>query len=376
MPISCGWERFHKFDGITRKRKDLLKWLSRKLSDDAHIALFGSQSALKFGSLLSTHQRPSKSPSQGFGAGYIASAGDLEDFSLLKAKTEGDTGAPPQQSRNSSPTTSTRSPSMNIPGSFIPPRDTTRVTQRTASTAAPRPASEQPSQPTIDLNRSPTRRSHTPTGYKPRSGPWQPRPSYSKTVSSTRNSSSSTPTVVPTTSEKTTEHLVAHQTSKREQLKGLGLGPIPPSARPTLTSSPVETAQLQAIAMGSNPQTGGFAKELERRLSPIAGKSSAPKYQPLSIDEEEEEEVATSISIFRSGTGQECAASTRELSRNHPTLSPRKGSPARSVNDTSNLIDRIIASHEKLRADMSSQTALFNKTLVQQLGSTLAENME
>ena len=284
-----------------------------------------------------------------------------------------------QQSRNSSPTTSSRSPSMNIPRSFIPPRDTTRVTQRAASMSAPKPALEQTGQPAIDMNRSPTRRSRTPTGCKPGSGPWQARPSYADMVSTQRNSSSSMPTVVPTTTEKMTERLVA-PTSKKDQLKSLGLGTKPtisrPSTGPTPTSLPIEAAQPQALALAPPPPMGGFAKELERYLSPIAGKGSMSTIRPFLLDKEEEQEVATSISVFKYGRGQECNASTRESSRDRLASTSRKGSPAHSTDEAYDFIDKIIESHEKLRADMSSQTALFNETLVHQLSSTLAENME
>ena len=187
------------------------------------------------------------------------------------------------------------------------------------------------------------------------------------------------PTVVPSTTEKTSERLIA-PTSKKDQLKSLGLGTKPtisrPSTGPTPTSSPIEAAQLQALALAPPPPTGGFAKELERRLSPIAEKGSTSTIQPFSLDEEEEQEVATSISVFKYGTGQERNASTRESSHDRPASTSRKDSPACSADEAYDFIDKIIESHKKLRADMSSQTALFNETLVHQLGSTLAENME
>lgn len=277
--------------------------------------------------------------------------------------------------------TSSRSASMKIPGSFIPPRDTTKVTQRTVSTNVPKPAPEQAGQPAIDLNRSPTRRSRTPTGYKPGSGSRQPRPSYSDMVSSPRNSGSSTPTVVPATAEKTAERRVAAQPSKKDQLRNLGLGSKGPSVKPTPTSSPIETAIPQAVTLAPPPQAGNFAQELERRLSPIVGKS-AESIRPLTLDEEEEQEVATSISVFRSGTGRDRADSTRQSSRDRPTSRYDKDSPSRHRDETSNLIDKIIANHEKLRADMSNQTALFTETLSEQLATqtavlsaTLAENV-
>jgi len=60
----------------------------------------------------------------------------------------------------------------------------------------------------------------------------------------------------------------------------------------------------QAITLALPQQVGSFAQELEKRLSPIAG-MSAESTQPLTLDEEEEQEVATSISVFRSGTGRD-----------------------------------------------------------------------
>jgi hypothetical protein len=102
----------------------------------------------------------------------------------------------------------------------------------------------------------------------------------------------------------------------------------------------------------------------------------------MTLDEEEEQEVATSISVFKSGTGRDRTSSTRESSCDHPTSARYKDSSTRRVEETSDLIDRIIASHEKLRADMSDQIALFTETMSEQLSTqtavlsaTLAENI-
>ena len=99
-------------------------------------------------------------------------------------------------------------------------------------------------------------------------------------------------------------------------------------------------------------------------------------HSTFSLDEEEEQEVATSISVFKYGTGQERNASMCKSSRDRLASTSCKVSPACSVDEAYDFIDKIIESHKKLRADMSGQTALFNETLVHQLGSTLADNME
>ena len=90
------------------------------------------------------------------------------------------------------------------------------------------------------------------------------------------------------------------------------------------------------------------------------------------MDEEEEQEIATSISIFRYGTGREYAASTRKSSRDRRTSARQKDSPVRCEDETSDLIDNIIASHERLRADLFSQTALFTEMLSEQLATQTA----
>ncbi|KAF8647964.1 hypothetical protein AX14_008833 [Amanita brunnescens Koide BX004] len=180
-----------------------------------------------------------------------------------------------------------------------------------------RKALEQSGQPVIDLNRSPTRRPHTPTGFKPGSGLAQSRPSYSKMVSASRNSASSMPTVVPAIAGEMVEPRVMAQPSKKDQLKSLCLGMIAPSSRPVPASSPVKIAIPTAAVLDPPLQTGNFAQELERRLSPIAKKSTESEVQHRMMDEEEEQEVATSISVFRYGTGCDYAALTHESSCNH-----------------------------------------------------------
>jgi len=88
-------------------------------------------------------------------------------------------------------------------------------------------------------------------------------------------------------------------------MRNLGLGSKGPSIKPTPASLPVETAMPQAITLALPQQARGFAQELEKRLHPIAGINTGSS-RPLMLDEEEEQEVATSesISIFRSGTGR------------------------------------------------------------------------
>ena len=90
------------------------------------------------------------------------------------------------------------------------------------------------------------------------------------------------------------------------------------------------------------------------------------------MDEEEEQEIAASISVFRYGTGRKYAASMHESLRDHRTSACRKDSPSRREDETSDLIDNIIASHKRLRADLFSQTALFTETLSEQLATQTA----
>jgi hypothetical protein len=90
------------------------------------------------------------------------------------------------------------------------------------------------------------------------------------------------------------------------------------------------------------------------------------------MDEEEEQEVATSISVFRYRTGRKYATSTCESSRDRRTSAHRKDSPMRREDETSDLIDNIIASHGRLRADLFSQTALFTEMLSEQLATQTA----
>ena len=208
---------------------------------------------------------------------------------------------------------------MRIPGSLILLRDTAKVTQRTASMNVQRTALEQSGQPVIDLNRSPTRRPRTPTGFKPGSRPAQSRPSYSEMVSASRNSASSTPAMVPAIAGEMVEPRVTAQPSKKDQLKGLGLGMIAPVSRPAPAPSPIEVMIPTAAVLALPLQTGSFAQELERRLSSITRKSAEPEVRYRTMDEEEEQEIAASISVFRYGTGREYAASTCKSSRDRRT---------------------------------------------------------
>lgn len=123
------------------------------------------------------------------------------------------------------------------------------------------------------------------------------------------------------------EPRVMVQPSKKDQLRSLGLGTIAPSSRPAPASSPVEIAIPMAAVLAPPQQTGNFAQELERRLSPIAKKSAESEVQHRTIDKEEEQEVATSISVFRYGTGRDYANLMRESSRDRQTSACGKDSP-------------------------------------------------
>ncbi|KAF8348986.1 hypothetical protein F5887DRAFT_1071141 [Amanita rubescens] len=262
----------------------------------------------------------------------------------------------PQQSHNNSLMASSRSSSVNIPGSFALPKDTANVTQRSASMSIPKLASETPGECVIDLNISPTNsRPRTPLGAKPGSSSRQAKPSYSSMVSaSSKNSGATTPTVASTAADKMTEHAMPALTSKRDLCKGLGLGLKVPS--------PTELVMPIAVVLAQPPQTRDFASELEEKLSPIANRKDVHTSSAL-IEAEEEREVAESILVFRpnSGRGRNGSHASNE---GHLTPGSRRDSPSPGVVDSEDVLDRLIMEQEK---QMS--------TLASQLGSVMSKQM-